>query len=231
MLEASGAECPVLARARPALLGIFRLCYASRAWGAIMKRLALAIVFVLGFAPPVWADFQAGFVAYDRGDYATAVREFRPLAEQGDATAQFYLGFMYDNGEGVPQDYSEAVKWYRKSAEQGDSDAQYSLAAIYVEGRGVLENYAEALRWFRRAAENNHGLALNSLGIMYESGWGVPQDYVQAHMWYNLAAAGSSPGKHRDRAAKNRDIVAVVMTAAQIAEAQRLAREWKPQKP
>ena len=193
-----------------------------------MKHLALAIVFVLGFVPPAWADFQAGFAAYKRGDYATAVREFRPLAEQGDATAQFYLGFMYDNGEGVPQDYSEAVKWYRKSAEQGDSDAQYSLAAIYVEGRGVLENYAEALRWFRRAAENNHGLALNSLGIMYESGWGVPQDYVQAHMWYNLAAAGLLPGEGRDSAAEYRDIVAKLMTPAQIAEAQRRAGKWRP---
>ena len=78
-----------------------------------MKRLTLAIVFVLGLAPPVWADFQAGVAAYDRGDYATALREFRVLAEQGDATAQFDLGLMYKIGQGVPQDYAEAVNWYQ----------------------------------------------------------------------------------------------------------------------
>ncbi len=72
-----------------------------------MKRLALVIVFVLGIVPPAGADFQAGFAAHNRGDYATALREFRPLAEQGDVDAQFNLGLMYSKGQGVPQDYAE----------------------------------------------------------------------------------------------------------------------------
>ena len=132
--------------------------------------------------------------AYQRGDYATALREWRPLTEQGYADAQFNLGVMYDEGRGVPQDDAEAVKWYRKAAEQGDAGAQYNL------------------------------------GVMYGNGLGVPQDYAQAHMWYNLAASRFPPGEDRDKAVKNRDIVAKRMTPAQIAEAQKLARKWKPKK-
>ena len=137
------------------------------------------------------ADFQAGLEAYKRGDYATALKEWRPLAEQGDADAQFNLGVMYDNGRGVTQDYAEAVKWYRRAAQQDLGEAQ------------------------------------TNLGVMYQNGRGVTQDYVQAHMWYNLAVSRLSPGESRNRAVHNRDIVEGIMTPAQVAEAQRLAREWK----
>ncbi len=83
-----------------------------------MKRLVLTIAILLGLAALAWAGFAEGVAAYGRGDYATALREFRPFAEQGDANAQFNLGVMYDKGQGVPQDYAEAVKWYRKAVEQ-----------------------------------------------------------------------------------------------------------------
>ncbi len=146
----------------------------------------LAAVVVL-VAAPAWADFKAGKEAYDRGDYATASKEFRVLAEQGDAPAQTILGVMYATGRGVPQDDAEAVRWYRRAAAQGDADAQFNLGVMYVDGQGV------------------------------------PQDYVQAHMWVNLAAA-----QGMEDARKARDILAKQMTPAQIAEAQRLAREWKP---
>ncbi len=149
-----------------------------------MNRVVSAVI--IGLAAPAWAGFDEGVAAYERGDYETALREFRPLAEQGDADAQFNLGIMYDNGRGVPQDYVQAVRWYRKAAEQGGAKAQ--------DGRGV------------------------------------PQDYVQAHMWFNLAAAGSPPGESHDTATTNRDIVAKRMTPAQIAEAQRLARGWRPRR-
>ncbi len=138
------------------------------------------------------ADFQAGLEAYNRGDYATALKEWRPLAEQGDADAQFNLGVMYDNGRGVTQDYAEVVKWYRRAAQQDLGEAQ------------------------------------TNLGVMYQNGRGVTQDYVQAHMWYNLAVSRLSPGEGRDMATRNRDKAAKRMTPAQVAEAQRLAREWKP---
>ena len=150
---------------------------------------ALCAGFTLGLTAPAWAGVNEGVAAYNRGDFATALREWRPLAEQGVAEAQFNLGLMYYDGEGVPQDYAEAVKWYRKAAEQGVAEAQ------------------------------------SNLGLMYDNGRGVLQDYVRAHMWYNLAAAqGNKP------ATKNRDLLAKRMTPAQIAEAQKLAREWKPKK-
>ncbi len=82
--------------------------------------------------------------------------------------------------------------------------------------------------WHRRAAEKGDAAAQHALGTMYAKGQGVPQDFVQAHMWLNLAAAGLTPGEARDTAAVNRDTVEGKMTPAQVAEAQRLAREWKP---
>jgi len=110
--------------------------------------LALVVVLV---AAPAWADFKAGKEAYLRGDYATALKEWRPLAEQGDALAQ------------------------------------------------------------------------SLLGVMYAEGLGVPQDFVQAHMWFNLAGAGGY-----EPAPELRAIMAKHLTPAQIDDAQRLAREWKP---
>ncbi len=94
-----------------------------------------------------------GEAAYDRGDYATAVRLWRPLAEQGVVTAQNNLGVMYEKGEGVPQDYAEAVKWYRLAAEQGYAIAQFNLGFVYAEGQGVPQDYALAVKWYRLAAE------------------------------------------------------------------------------
>ncbi|MDA0740161.1 MAG: tetratricopeptide repeat protein, partial [Nitrospirae bacterium] len=97
----------------------------------------------LMLATPAWADYQAGVDAYERGDYETALKEWRPLADQGNATAQLNLGFMYDNGQGVPQDDQEAVKWFRRAAEQGDADAQYNLGLMYRTGQGVPQDDAE----------------------------------------------------------------------------------------
>ncbi len=193
-----------------------------------MKRVTAFAVLLVVLAAPAWADFSDGVAAYNRGDYGTAFSEWKPLAEQGNAGAQFNLGQMYFYGRGVPQVYAAAVRWYRRSAEQGHANAQYNLGVMCYKGRGVPQDYAEAVKWYRKAAEQGNDSAQFNLGVMYTKGRGVPQDYVQAHMWYNLAAAGSPPGEDRDSAAKNRDIVAERMTPAQIAEAQRLAREWKP---
>jgi len=112
---------------------------------------AVALLIVVT-ASQAWADFKAGVEAYQRGDYATALTEFRLLAQQGNAVAQSNLGLMYDFGRGVPQDYAEAARWYRRAAEQGYAGAQSSLGLMYLEGRGVPQDDAEAMRWFRRAA-------------------------------------------------------------------------------
>ena len=102
------------------------------------------------------ANFQAGMEAYGRGDFPAALREWRPLAEQGLPRAQYNLAVMYANGEGVPEDDVEAVKWYRKAAEQGDAGAQYNLAVMYANGEGVPEDDVEAVKWYRKAAEQRH---------------------------------------------------------------------------
>ena len=153
--------------------------------------LNLLLVMLVCAAGPAVAgpreDREAAVTAYEKGDYATALRLSRSLANQGSAVAQWILGIMYANGQGVPQDYAAAASWYRKAAEQGQAGAQ------------------------------------NNLGKMYATGQGVPQDYVLAHMWWNLAADQGDAV-----AFKKRDNVATKMTPAQIAEAQKLAREWKP---
>ena len=101
---------------------------------------------------------------------------------------------------------------------------------MYDNGQGVPQDYDEAAKWYRKAAEQGYATAQFNLGSAYGKGWGVPHDLVQAHMWLNLAASRYRPGTERAKAVKNRDIVAEKMTPAQIAEAQRLAREWKPKK-
>ncbi len=115
-----------------------------------MKRLTaticLTIAVLLGSAGMSWsADFQKGWDAYNKKDYATALREWTPLAEQGYAEAQYNVGWMYDKGEGVPQNYKTAVKWYRLAAEQGDAEVQ---GWMYAKGQGVPQNYKTAVKWF-----------------------------------------------------------------------------------
>jgi TPR repeat protein len=128
---------------------------------------------------------------------------------------------MYAEGHGVPQDYHEAIKWYRLAAEQGRASGQFNLGVMYADGRGVPQDYTEAIKWYRLAAEQGNPRAQFNLGVMYAQGRGVPQDYVQAHMWYELAGAGGDA-----HGIENRDLLAQKMTTAQIAEAQRLARQW-----
>jgi TPR repeat protein len=130
----------------------------------------------------------------------------------------------------VPQDNAEAAKWYRRAAEQGNAQAQSNLGAMYDNGQGVRQDYAEAVKWYRKAADQGEADGQFNLGIMYARGRGIAQDYVQAHKWFNLAAARypASETENRQEAVRNRDLAASRMNAAQIAEAQRLAREWKP---
>ena len=191
-----------------------------------LKRALAAAILVLSFAVPVAAGpLEDSRAAYEHRDFAIAERLFRPLAEHGNAIAQYNLGVMYYKGEGVPQSYPHAVSWYRYAAWQGDASAQLELGLMCYNGQGTLQNYAEALTWFRKAADQGSARAQFNLGAMYANGQGVPQDYILAHMWLSLAAA-----KNETRAVDLRDIVAAKMTAAQVAEAQKLAREWKPTK-
>ena len=116
----------------------------------------LVALLSLWLTTSAWAGFDEGVAAYDRGDYATAFEEMLPIAEQGNADAQFALGVMYGNGDGVPQDYAVAMKWYRLAAKQGIARAQYNLGIMYGNGKGVPQDYVQAHMWFNLAASKGN---------------------------------------------------------------------------
>gem|GEM_PF-926630 len=140
-----------------------------------------------------WAGFEEGIRAYKNGDYATAVREWLPLAQQGDMRTQFLLGALYAQGYGVPQDYNTAAQWFRQAAEQGHVAAQYNLGVRYHEGRGVPRDPSQAAEWFRRAAQQGFARAQYNLGVLYANGDGVPRDASQAAQWFRRAADQEDP--------------------------------------
>ena len=155
----------------------------------MIATLCLTLAVLLGSAGMgVSADFQKGVAAYIRGDYATALQEWKPLAERGDADAQYNLGVMFKQGNGVPQDYKQAAKWYRRAADQGNSRAQVALGEMIQTGIGVPQDYKQAAKWYRLAAEQGQASGQFNLGWLYEQGNGVPQDYKEAFKWYILAA-------------------------------------------
>jgi TPR repeat protein len=244
------------ARAAPIARRRFRLPMPNVRILLVLLALASPLSMTGGAVAGPFEDAQA---AYGRKDYATALRLWRPLADQGNAEAQYALGFMYARGQGVPQNHAEAAKWWRLAADQGHTFAQYNLGTLYDEGKGVPQNKAEALKlyrlaaergndgaqfsvgllyfagvavpenrieaakWWRRAADQGHIGAQAYLGLSYATGLGVPQDNIHAYMWLSVAAARGDQD-----AISNRNRVARQMTSAQIAEAQKLAREWKP---
>jgi TPR repeat protein len=159
----------------------------------IARSLIVAVV-MLGVAPAAAGPLEDGKAAWERKDYATALADLQPLADQGAARAQAMIGLMNMAGQGVPYNFAEAAKWFRKAADQDDGFAQTSLAMLYKRGAGVA------------------------------------QDNVQAYFWLTLAASHFSAEDARVFVRNSRDPVSVRMTPAQIAEAERLAAQWKPVK-
>jgi TPR repeat protein len=167
---------------------------------SLMKKLLVCILFVLLGTQMSAQEIDKGYEAYNDGDYATALNEWKPIAEQGYAFAQYNLGIMYEYGNGVAKDYAEAVKWYRLSAEQGNAIGQYSLGLMYSNGYGILKDKAEAVKWWRLSAEQGYAYAQGMLGIMYELGEGVLKENIIAYMWYYIASDNGheSAGDWRD---------------------------------
>ncbi len=163
-------------------------------------------------------------------DYDEAMKWFRLAADQGDARGQANLGFMYAFGLGGAGGREEAIKWLRKAAEQGNSIAQVNLGSIY---KLPPQDYVEAVKWLRLAAEQGDATAQLAIGVIYAyaNQWvfakGVPEDHVQAYMWLSLGAS-RFPASSKYYHSSDLDHVAAKMTSAEIAEAQRLAAEWKP---
>ena len=183
-------------------------------------------LFLFSSSSVVFADdFKDALDAFDREDYEVLYKLTLPLAENGNAKAQYMLGGMYSEGLGGAQDLKEAVKWYRLAAEQGDAKAQHQLGVVYHFGRGVPQDNKEAVKWSKIAAEQGLAEAQYNLGLMYYHGEGIPQDYVLAYMWWNLSG---SQGQQSAR--ENRDILEEEMTQQQVAKAQEMARHWKSKK-
>lgn len=145
------------------------------------------------------------------------------LAQTGSAKHQFHLGLAYYYGVHLPKDMSKGYKWVRLAAEQDHIDAQAILAGMHHQGHGTAQDYVKSVKWWRSAAESGDSGSMTMLAESYIAGEGVPQDYVTAHMWANLAVArGESP--------RRRQALANAMTKEQIAEAQKMAREWESDK-
>ncbi|GMU91321.1 MAG: hypothetical protein AMXMBFR4_03790 [Candidatus Hydrogenedentota bacterium] len=155
-------------------------------------------------------------------DPAAVVEWFRRAAEQGHAQAQMSLAGIHAEGRGVEQDLAEAAKWYRKAAEQGVAEGQFMLGHAYYSGRGVQQDLEEARKWYGLAAEQ--GLAEGQAGLawMYYKGRGLDPDPVRAYMWCILSADGGIEGAADMIESMNKE-----MTPEQIAEARRLAEDWK----
>jgi TPR repeat protein len=153
-----------------------------------MPRLLLAVLIVAFCNAATGKDIDLAIAGYASGDYKHAAIAFEKLAHQADAGAQFYLGLMYRNGDGVAQDNKQALYWFTQAANQGDAAAQFNP------------------------------------GMMYRNGEVVPRDYVQTHFWWSLA--GAQGGMN---AAPNMDATEELMSREQIAQAQRLTREWEAQ--
>jgi hypothetical protein len=162
-------------------------------------------------------------------DKAEAARWLHRAADQGLSEAQFDLGMCFANGDGVTKSPVEAVEWYRKAAAQGLVEAQGEIGNCYLEGNGVPTDIPEGLKWTRKAAEEGFASAQNTLGLCYSKGRGVAKDNVEAYKWFNLAVAKG--GDIADDARINLAAVERFMKPEDIAEGQRLAREFKPQKP
>lgn len=160
---------------------------------ALLKIGLLALLLTVGSMKASWADskadFTAGFEAYQRGDYETAMRKFRPLAEKGYGNAEFFVYLMYENGQGVAKDSKEAAKWVGKRVQ--------NMRALEYKKKGYsaaeAKNYGEAYKWYRKAAELGNVEALTDLGKFYQNGWGVAKSYTDAMKWYRRAAELGDP--------------------------------------
>ena len=180
-----------------------------------------------GFAP---AQYSLGS-HYARGDgvvkdVSEAVKWWGKAAEQGDAEAQYSLARCYSLGEGVGKDSAQAAKWLHKAADQGLARAQFRLGVSYATGDGEAKDEVAAVKWYRRAAEQDDAKAQFNLGLCYAEGYGVAKDVVEGYKWFLLAAGqGDTVAKTNVGIAERR------MLREQIAEGQRLARNFKPSRP
>lgn len=197
------------------------------------RKLALILgVFML--SAPARADFDSAVLAFDARDYATAFRELRPIAEQGDYRAQTLLGVMYRTGLlGFP-DYELGARWFRAASDRGDPEADYNLGMMYFQGETIPPGADSsrqtlldaAVVHFSRSAAQGHSGSQLYMGHLTAEGIGVERDLLEAYKWYQLAA-----WQRNSLAVAAREQLASRMTPAEIADAKLMARDWQPIKP
>ncbi len=165
-------------------------------------------------------------LAYKEGkniltDTSEDLKWCRKAAEQDLVSAQYDLGNLHINGNGIPRNYDEAAKWFYRAAVRGHATAQYNLGIMYTNGFGVSKNHAEGVKWYHKAAKQGLKSAQIIMGFKYTIGRSVSKNYVLAYMWLNLAVLQGNK-----RAAKIRPLIEKEMTPQQISKGQMLARQW-----
>jgi TPR repeat protein len=155
----------------------------------ILASLLIGLSLIAGTAAGARAqDFDKGLRAYKSGDYAAALKEWSPLAKQGDKTSQYNLGIMFYKGHGVVRDFKEALYWFHKAADQDDATARFWLGLMHHNGEGVPQNLFRAIRWYELAAAQGDKFAQHALGKLYRDGQGLQKDEKLAFKWIELAA-------------------------------------------
>lgn len=187
------------------------------------------VKWMAGLAAGLWlaavaaaADLSRGLAAVERRDWAAALAEFEPLAEQGVPDAQVNLGNLYLKGWGVREDPAAALRWFRKAADQGNAVGQGKLGLMYFFGFGLAVDHAEAARWFRKAAVQGEPGAASILGTLYANGDGVPKNRAEAYFWYTLAADHGHATALQDR-----DALVDEMSPGEINEALERVAVWR----
>ena len=160
---------------------------------------ALAAIALLGTLAAIAQDLDAGLKAYDKGDYAAAMKDWRPLADNGNARAQFLLGLLYYDGKSVPQDYAEALKWFEQSGDRGYVRAQRNLAEMYATGQGVKRDYIQAYKWFNICAAAGNDVCSDHRDWVAKKLKGSQLAAAQklARDWKPVDSAGSESGRSK----------------------------------
>ena len=153
-----------------------------------MKNTAIVRLAVIAISALACATSAIAQQGPSDAEAAQVLKSARPLAENGNANAQYNMGVLYDEGYGVEQDYAQARDWYEKAAAQNYSKAEHNLGIMYQEGHGVGQDSAKAAEWFKRAAEHGEPAAQNNLAVLYVRGNGVRQDLAEAARWAAKAA-------------------------------------------
>ena len=148
----------------------------------------IAIFLLISFAGAINADFDDAYGYLKQKEYIKALKEFKPLAEQGHVPSQMNLGWMHHKGLGVGQNYKTAIKWYEMAANQDNEDAQHTLGNLYRNGEGkkdaVTKDLNKAMYYYKKASDNGFPYSTFTIGVMYEKGEGVNKSIKNATKWF-----------------------------------------------